>query len=184
MKKMIALLLGLMMLMTCATALGEAEKASMGVLKVSKAFDIRYSPLPNDYQLSITRQDADYIHADIEAATETQPRMDLVNAFSDLWEGTEKLNDVSEEDLEAVRESFREEYPDAEFSFRETAYGTKLMLVTTPTGQDAYIYTIYKEHEIEIHIFTGLQQDALEEADIERVVDFLSNMDFVQLEDE
>lgn len=184
MKKIIALVLGLIMLTTCAAALGEAEKASMGVLKVSKAFDIRYSPLPNDYKLSITRQDADYILADIETETETLPRMDLVIAFSDMWEGVERLNDVPDEELEPVRESFRAEYPEAAFSFRETAYGTRLMLVSTPTAQDAYIYTIYKEHEIEIHIFTGLEQEALTEADIERVVAFLSDMDFVQLEDE
>ena len=51
MKKIIALAICLAMLLACAAAAAEAETKSMGVLKVNGAFDITYSPLPDDYTL-------------------------------------------------------------------------------------------------------------------------------------
>ena len=55
MKRLIALVLGLALLLACAAAVAEtAEKESLGILKVNKSFDIRYNPLPNDYTMSGT----------------------------------------------------------------------------------------------------------------------------------
>lgn len=182
MKKIIALVLSLVMLFACAAAVAEAEKESMGVLKVNKAFDIKYSALSDGYTLSIFQQNDMAIIANIQSPDKTLPRMGLVIAFNDEWADTEKLNDVSEEDLQAIKDSFYEEYSELTFDTKETAAGTKLLVVTVPGGQDAYVYTIYKAHEIEIHLFPGEEQGALNDADIERVVSFLSDMDFVPVE--
>ncbi len=182
MKKIIALVLSLVMLLSCAAAVAEEEKASMGTLKVNKAFDIKYSPLPDGYNLSIFQQNDMAIIANIKSNQETLPRMGLVIAFNDEWADTEKLNDVSEEDLEAIKNSFFEEYSQLYFETKETASGTQLLIVQVPGGQDAYVYTIYKGHEIEIHIFPGTEQNELTDADIDRVVTFLSDMDFVPVE--
>ena len=181
MKRIIALVLSLALLLACTAALAE-EKESMGVLKVNKAFDIRYSALPDDYTLSIYQQNDMTIIANIKSSQETLPRMGLVIAFNDEWAETERLNDVSEEDLQAIKDSFSEEYDNLAFETRETNAGTQLLVVRAPSGLDAYVYTIYKGHEIEIHIFPGTEQDVLEEADIERVVAFLSDMNFVPVE--
>ena len=182
MKKTIALVLCLVMLLSCAAAMAEADKASMGTLKVNKAFDIRYSALPEDYTLSIYQQNDMTIIANIKSTQATQPRMGLVIAFNDEWADTEKLNDVSEEDLQAIKDSFSEEYEGLVFDMKETAAGTKLLTVMAPSGMDAYVYTIYMGHEIEIHIFPGEEQEALTDADIDRVVTFLSDVDFVPVE--
>lgn len=179
MKKIIALVLSLVMLLTCAAAMAETEKESMGVLKVNKAFDIKYSPLPDDYTLSISQQNDMVIIAAIRSTREDLPRMDLVIAFSDEWDGTERLNDVSEEDMQAIKASFLDEYPELAFETKETSYGTQLLIVKAPSGQDAYVYTIYMEHEIEIHLYPGTDQNELSDADIDRVVAFLSDMEFI-----
>ena len=52
-----------------------------------------------------------------------------------------------------------------------------------PSGLDAYVYTIYKGHEIEIHLIPGAEQEILTDADLERVVAFLSDMDFVPVDE-
>ena len=122
------------------------------------------------------------IIANIKSPRADLPQMGLVIAFNDEWADTERLNDVSEEDLQAIKDSFSEEYEDAAFGTRETAAGTKLLTVTVPGGQDAYVYTIYKGHEIEIHLIPGKEQGVLADSDLERVVAFLSDMDFVPVE--
>lgn len=182
MKRIIALALSLVILLACAAAAAETEKESMGILKVNKAFDIRYSALPNEYKLSILQQNDMTIIAHIKSPRTNIPQMDLVIAFNDGWAETERLNDVSEEDLQAIRDSFIEEYENLDFDIRETAAGTHLLTVTVPGGQDAYVYTIYKGHEIEIHLYPGKEQGTLTDVDIERVVAFLSDMDFVPVE--
>ena len=121
MKKIIALVLSLMMLFACAAAVAEAEKESMGVLKVNKAFDIKYSALSDGYTLSIFQQNDMAIIANIQSPDKALPRMGLVIAFNDEWADTERLNDVSEEDLQAIKDSFYEEYSELSFDTKETA---------------------------------------------------------------
>lgn len=184
MKRLIALVLGLALLLACAAAVAEtAEKESLGILKVNKSFDIRYNPLPDDYTISIYKQDDMTICANIESPKATLPRMGLVIAFNDQWAEVERLNDVSEEDLEPVMDTFRAEYGEPVFDTKETAYGTKLLLIMSPTYQDAYIYTIYRGHEIEIHLIPGTEQEKLSDGDVDRVVTFLSDMDFDPVEE-
>ena len=181
MKKIIALVLCLVMLLTCAAAMAEAEteKESMGVLKVAGAFDIRYSPLPDDYKVNVYLQNDMTLIANISTTKKDLPQMGLIIAFNDEWDGTERLNDVSDEDMEAIKDSFFEEYDEVDFDIKETAAGTKLLIATIPGGQDAYVYTIYKGHELEMHLIPGAEQGELTDADIDRVVAFLSDMDFV-----
>ena len=84
--------------------------------------------------------------------------------------------------MQAIKNSFSEEYEGLTFETKETAFGTQLLVVTAPSGQDAYVYTIYKGHEIEIHVFPGEEQDALTGEDIDRMITFLSDMEFVPAE--
>ena len=184
MKKIIALVLCLMMVLTCAAAMAEVEteKESLGVLKVVGAFDIRYSPLPNDYKIDVYLQNDMTLIANIDTPKPDLPKMGLIIAFNDEWDGTERLNDVSDEDMEAIKDSFFEEYDEVDFDIKETKAGTKLLIARIPGGQDAYVYTIYKGHELEMHLIPGAEEDELTDADIERVVAFLSDMDFVPVE--
>jgi hypothetical protein len=184
MKKIIALVLSLVMLLGCTAAMAEAtaEKESLGVLKVVGAFDIKYSPLPDDYKIDVYLQNDMTLIANISTTKKELPKMGLIIAFNDEWSDTERLNDVSDEDMEAIKDSFFEEYDEVEFDIKETNAGTKLLIAKIPGGQDAYIYTIYKGHELEMHLIPGDEEGELNDADIERVVAFLSDMDFVPVE--
>ena len=184
MKKIIAVVLSLVMLLTCAAALAEAEaeQESLGVLKVPGAFDIRYSPLPDGYTINVYTQNDMMILANIYTPDPKLPGMGLRISFDDEWDGTERLNDVSDEDLEAIKDSFYIVADEMTFDIKETAAGTKLLTVLVAGGQDAYVYTIYKSHELEIQLVPGSEQDELTAADIDRVVAFLSDMQFVPIE--
>lgn len=182
MKKIIAMAICLVMLLACTAAMAEADTKSMGVLKVNKAFDITYNPLPNDYELHIIVQNDMTIQADIISKQAALPRMRLSIAFNDEWADVERLNDITEEDLQLIKDDFSAEYTGLAFDTRETAYGTRLLIVKAPSGLDAYVYTIYKGHEIEVQLYPGAEQDVLTDADIERVVAFLSDMQFVPVE--
>ena len=183
MKKLIALVLCFAMLLACTAALAETEKESMGTLKVNKAFDIRYSALPDGYTVSIYEQNDMHIIANIATDNDALPDMGLVIAFSDQWADVERLNDLSDEDLQVIRDSFIAEYEDVTFETMETSFGTRLLTVMGPGNQDAVIFTIYRGHEIEMHLIPGPAQDALSDADLDRVVAFLSDMDFVPVEE-
>ncbi|MBO7661959.1 MAG: hypothetical protein J6U01_01150 [Clostridia bacterium] len=183
MKKIIALVLSLVMLLTCAAALAETQKESMGTLRVEKAFDIKYSALPEDYALTIITQNNMTILASIKSKDAALPRMNLSIVFNDEWADTEKLNDVVEEDMQAIKDSFYDEYSELTFDTKETEQGTQLLVVTVPSGQEAYVYTIFKGHEIEMQILPGTEQEALTDADVERVVKFLGDLEFVPVEE-
>ena len=79
--------------------------------------------------------------------------------------------------IEEIRESFRN-MDDVAFEDLETAYGTRLLKVTQANRNFADIYTIYKSYELEF-VMTG---DALTDADVQMLVDFISDMDFVPVE--
>ena len=65
---------------------------------------------------------------------------------------------------------------DVVFEDLETAYGTRLLKVSGSGFVD--IYTIYKSYELEF-VMTG---DALTDADVKMLVDFISDMDFVAVD--
>lgn len=182
MKKIIALVLCAAMLFACAAATAENAKVSMGTLKVNKAFDIHYDPLPDYYSLNVIIQNDMTIFADITTPDTNLPKLSLAIAFNDEWADTEKLNDVSEADMQEIKDSFCEEYSNPTFEIRETDAGTQLLTVMSPTLMDAYVYTIYMGHEIEFHIVPGDDQYALTGEDINRVVTFLNGMEFVPVE--
>jgi hypothetical protein len=183
MKKIIALALCLVMLLGCTAAMAEAEaeKESLGVLKVIGAFDIKYSPLPNEYKVNVYMQNDMTLIANITTTKAELPQMGLVIAFNDEWADTERLNDVSDEDMEAIKDSFFEEYDEVNFDTKETKAGTKLLIAKIPGGQEAYVYTIYKGYELEMQIIPDKDGELTDE-DIDRVVAFLSEMEFVPVE--
>ena len=83
--------------------------------------------------------------------------------------------------MEAIKDSFFEEYDEVEFDIKETSAGTKLLIAKIPGGQEAYVYTIYKGYELEMEIIPDKDGELTDE-DIDRVVAFLSEMEFVPVE--
>ena len=187
MKKFFAILLCLSMLTSCA-ALAETGKASMGVIDVNGAFELKCA-LPDGYALEVMYSDFTTCIAMVKPEDPGKPTLLISVAFSEIYSEIERLNDMDEDALKRVEDSFREE-ESVDISYMETAYGTKLMVVKEVSDGADYVdfYTVYKGYEVEL-ILTRAQYDAetgmildtppITDTEIQMAVQFLSDMDFV-----
>lgn len=188
MKKVVAIILSLAMLLSCAACFAEAaeaaevaevaEKEELGTVNVNGVFKIQ-GRIPEGYRLSFLNQNAMYIRCKLISESKEKPGVELTIAYAEDWADTERLNDVSEADLLEIEESFREE-DEVNIEYRTTAYGTKVMVVTETLGDTDFVavYTIYKGYELEFVMTPG--NTPLTEENTQMLVDFISEMDFVE----
>ena len=99
-------------------------------------------------------------------------------AYNEEYADVERFNDLDEAAVQEIRNSFLE-MDEAAFEDLETAYGTRLLKVTTGNKNFADIYTIYRGYELE---FVLTAQGEVQDADVQMLVDFISDMDFVEAE--
>ena len=182
MKKMIALALSLMMLL-CATAVlaeGAAEKTTLGTLKVGEAFTIQ-SKIPEGYTFSETLSGELYLGGDLKGG-EGKPTVTVSIGYNEEYADVERFNDVDEETVQRIRDSFQV-MDDVIFEDLQTAYGTRLLKVTQADRSFADIYTIYKGYELEfIMYYEDAEGAEITVEQIQMLVDFISDMDFVSAE--
>lgn len=175
MKRITALALSLIMILCAICAVAEETgKTEIGTLKVGEAFSVR-SKLPEGYAYKpVTATELNIVG--ILSAGEGKPAVTVSIAYNEEYAETERFNDVDEAVAEEIRNSFREADEEVTFEDLETAYGTRLLKVTGDGFVD--IYTIYKGYELEF-VMTGI---ALTDDDVQMLVDFISEMDFVTVE--
>ena len=175
MKKIVALALSLLLVLCAAGAPAEsAEKTELGVLNVGRAFKIQ-SRVPEGYTfVPVTATELNMVG--ILSAGEDKPSVTVSIAYNEEYAETERFNDVDEAVVEEIRASFLEADGEVAFEDLETAYGTRLLKVAGDGFVD--IYTIYKSYELEF-VMTGA---GITEAEVQTLVDFISDMDFVAVE--
>ena len=175
MKRIIALALCLIMILgAAAVSADETAKTEMGTLNVGETFLIR-SRIPEGYTyMPVLNTELNIVG--ILSAGEDRPAVTVSIAYNEEYADTERFNDVDEAVVEEIRESFREVDEEVTFEDLQTAYGTRLLKVTGDGFVD--IYTIYKSYELEF-VMTGAD---LTEADVQMMVDFISDMDFDAVE--
>ena len=189
MKKIVALILALAMIICCAAMAETPAKETLGTLNVNSAFQIKCQ-MPEGYKLAILSSDNSNIYAAVTSEEEGKPQLTLSIAFSDIFteeDGTAlRLNDLPEEDIEAIRADFREQLSDATFQDAETALGTRLLIVKGRLDADSSVvifYSVYKSYEVELVATMGQDLDAqdLTEEQTQTIIDFLTNMDFDEI---
>ena len=185
MKKIIALALSLMMLLGCVSAF--AETAEKETITMMGAFSITFDKLPADYTLAVQMDTEMAYAAAITSEDAAKPKMLLTMAFSDQWDGVNTLADATEDDLAAVKQDFYDvaelDEGDLVFEDKTTGLGTPLLVVKTKDNTMAAVYSIYQSHEIEVDIFPAEgDTDGITDEDVERVVNFLTDIEFKPLE--
>ena len=186
MTRITALALSLIMILCAVCVLAEESgKTKIGTLKVGEAFSIQ-SKMPEGYTyMPVTATELNLVG--ILSAGEGKPSVTVSIAYNEEYAETERFNDVDEVIVEEIRDSFREADEEIRQSFLEldeevtfedleTAYGTRLLKVTGDGFVD--IYTIYKSYELEFVMTSA----ALTDADVQMLVNFISDMDFVTVE--
>lgn len=184
MKKIVAMLLCLVLLGCCTAYAETAEKELLGAVNVNGAFNIKCK-MPEGYKLSILESSSDYIIAVVASEDEAKPSITLSVAFNDSYTQDGKamrLNDLSEEEILMIKESFMDTADEVSFEDSMTAYGTKVMIVKGMISDTNFVevYSVYNSYEVEMLAVAGkgAEEKTLSDTQIQMIIDFLSDMDF------
>ena len=183
MKKAISILLALTLLLFCAAAYAEtaentAEKTEIVTLR--NAFTLKCG-LPEGYALDVKTRTEESVYAELTSADAAKPKILISIVYNDLYADIERMNDIPEEDL-ALYEALFSIMDDVKIEYKETGYGTKIMMVTETFEDTSFIdfYTIYKGFEVEFVMTPG--SEAISDANIQMMMDFITDLDFVPVE--
>ena len=186
MKKLFALLLALALALGCCTAMAEAPaKTEIGTINMNGAFKLQCS-LPAEYEIKIASKDDEGLIALIETEDETKPTMFLAIEFDEIYSEVKRMNDMTEEQLQEIIDTFADDGDEITVSYTETSHGTKLMFVKEAVeGIDFVAFiTVYEGYMIEFDMLAGpTAEEGLTEAQIQMCVDFLSDLDFIPEEE-
>ena len=184
MKKTLAILLCLALLLGCAAAMAEtAEKTYLATVDMNGAFRLQCT-LPEGYETEkIESTNATYIAR--FKADGNRPLLALSIAYNELYSDVQRMNDLDAEALALIEESFRKE-DKVEISYTETSHGTKLMVIKEVKDTVDYMefYSVYLGYEVEIAVVSMDDETGLTDAQIQMVIDFLSDLDFVASADD
>ncbi len=160
------------------------SKQQMGTLNVNGEFALQCR-LPEGYTMQVVSMMGTKIVASVNPVDITRPTLYLTVSFDDTYADVERMNDLSDEDLAILEQTFTD-MNQVEITYGETAYGTKL-LIARETGSDTDfvdILSIYKGYFVEFVMMpnAALSSAALTEEQIKMCIDFLSELDFVPVQ--
>ena len=184
MKKIIAILLSLVLLLGCAASLAdETEKQTYGTIRINGEFTLK-GILPEEYKVIPFELSDDAILTRIIPNDPERPEMMLSIAFDETYSDVERLNDLNDDALAILERTFTDTDPYANISYEETEYGTRLLVCRTQG--DSYdtldILSIYKGYFIEFVVTPGkkAKEQKLTDEEVESCIAFLSELDFVE----
>ena len=156
----------------------------LGKLNVNGEFDLTCK-LPEDYKLQVVNVRGDKIVASLLSEDMTKPQMYLTVAYDETYGDVERMNDMSDEELKILENTFTE-MNQVEITYRETGYGTKV-LVARENGNDEDfidILAIYKGYFIEFNMTPSpnAADKQLTEEQLQMCIDFLTDVDFNPVE--
>ena len=157
------------------------NETRIGTLNVNGQFTIQ-GILPQGYTLQLISSQSSRIIAALTADDAQRPQMMLTIAFDETYAGVERLNDLDEAQLAAVKQSYTD-MSEVTFSETATAAGTKL-LVAREAGSDEdfiSIFSLYKGYAIEFLLSPnpGAASQSLTDEQLQTALDFLSNLEFI-----
>ena len=154
---------------------------NLGTLNVNGDFDITCK-IPEGYKLQVVNMLGTKIVASVLSDDMTRPQLYLSIAYDDTYSDVERMNDLSDEDLAVLEGTFKD-LNDVDISYKETGYGTKLM-IARETGSDTDfvdILTVYKGYFVEFNMTPNANaaNQTLTDEQVQMCIDFLTNVDFV-----
>lgn len=157
-----------------------SDMQKLGRLNVNGEFDLTCK-LPEGYRLQVVDYMGEKIIASVLSEDMTRPQLYLSIAFDETYSTVERMNDLSEDDLALLEDTFRD-MNDVEITYMETGHGTKL-LVARETGTDTDfvdILGIYKGYFLEFNMTPNpdAQDQTLSNEQIQMCVDFLTDLEF------
>ena len=157
-----------------------AGTEKLGKLSVNDEFEITCK-LPQDYKLQVVDVRGENIIASVTSEDITKPQMYLSIAYDELYGDVERMNDLSDEELAVLEDSFKE-MDQVEIEYRQTGLGTKLMVVREVGNGQKFIdiLSVYKGYFVEFNMTpnpNAAVQDLTEEQ-IQLAIQFLTDVRF------
>lgn len=157
------------------------EVTRIGTLNVNGEFQLQCK-IPDGYKLQVMSAPGSKIIASLNPDDVNRPQMILNIAYSEMYANVERLNDLSEEEMNTLKASFTD-LNEVAFSEAVTAAGTKL-LIARETGSDedfVSIITLYKGYSVEFLLAPNQDaaQPVLTDAQVQTAIDFLSDLNFI-----
>lgn len=184
MKKIIALILGLSMLFCTVFAMAEenTEKDTLGRVTLNGAFTLQCT-IPEGYEIGgdVNQYfEGDALTVSFKSEKEGAPTMQLSIAYDEMYSEVDRMNDLDEEALSLLEESFIEQDPDVEISLGETGYGTLLMIarLSEVYGNAVDFFSIYKGYCVEF-VLGPAEGYTLTDEQVQKCIDLLTDLDFV-----
>ena len=163
------------------TAPAANSKESLGSLTVNGEFALECR-LPEGYEIRVVNMRNTKVVASVTSKDATKPVMYLSIAYNEMYSGVDRLNDLNADDLKALEETFTQ-MNDVEITYRETAYGTKLMVARERGNDTDFVdfFTVYKGYNVEFNVTPGAEAKELTDEQIKICIDFLTDLDFVEV---
>ena len=157
------------------------EVTRIGTVNVNGEFLLQ-GKIPEGYKLQVISSQGSRVIATLTADDGRRPMMMLSVAFDDLYSGVERMNDLSAEDLEILKNTYTQ-MNEMAFSEAETAAGTKL-LIARESGSDTdfvSILSVYQGYFIEFVLSPNpdAAEQILTDDNLKTAIDFLSNLNFI-----
>lgn len=161
-----------------------STKEQMGKLTVNGEFALQCQ-LPEGYTMQLINAMGTKITAFITSENKEKPILQLSVAFDDLYANVKRMNDMSEDDLKVLEETFTE-MNEVDISYKETAYGTKLLIAKEVGAEKGFvdILSVYEGYFIEFVMSPNpeAQDQKLTDTQIQMCIDFLTDLDFVPVQ--
>ena len=148
MKKMIALCLSLMMILSLTSAMAIDRYSS---IKLTDKMNIQLE-LPEGYTVEKERQDT-ALYASIETEAEGKPQYTFSIAYADLADGPTP-GELTDEDIELAKQMVGSDFANPTFDVKATGEGTKFLVINENDAEDDYVLMIanYEGYFVQMYI--------------------------------
>lgn len=172
MKKMIALCLSLMMILSLTSAMAIDRYSS---IELTDKLNIKLE-LPEGYTVEKERQDT-ALYASIETEAEGKPEFSFSIAYADLSEGPTP-GEMTEEDIELAQELVGSDFFNPTFSVMTTGEGTKFLVINENDTEEDYVLMIanYEGYFVQMYIEPDEDGAAVTDEDITTALAILTSI--------
>ncbi|MBQ8074306.1 MAG: hypothetical protein IJ231_11155 [Clostridia bacterium] len=183
MKKWIAVFLSLVLLLGTVSAMAEnPEKVNIGTISINGTFTLQCG-IPEGYTPVPILASPEQVIAVLKAEDPEAPVMMLSVAFDETYSDVMRMNDLTEEELDLLEQTYIVDDPNVEITYGETGYGTQLLIARHDTETQDYIsfLSIYQGYFIEF-VLTASEEAAdknLTDDQLQMSIAFLTDLDFV-----
>ena len=177
MKKLIALLLTLMMLVGVALPVMAEEAPHKHAVAYDDTMTVEVV-IPEGYTVEESSVMGSLILV-LAPIDEAQTYLCTIIGHDEDRAEVERLNDLSDEEIQAIAAEFCEDLNNPTVSFSETGMGTKLIVINdnnVEEGDTAIVVTLYKGYFLTTYVFPA--GETVTDAEIEMAVQFYTDMDF------